>query len=147
MRTRLLLLSLLIASVCAAQDKSSDKYNTVRYYPYFDYKCNDTVKKHYVTGIGNMKDSVKTGLWTYYLPDGRILAQGKYRNGLKRGRWEYHNGTVLIWERSAMAKDHISYDYRNGMAQIVDVVNTRFTYYKVVNGITQIPPHVYFRFL
>jgi hypothetical protein len=101
-----------------------------------------------VTGIGNMKDSMKTGLWTYYLPDGSILAQGKYKNGRKRGRWEYRNGNiVLIWERSAMATDHISYDYATGMAQIVDVVNTKHASYKVINGITLSPPHIAIRFL
>jgi antitoxin component YwqK of YwqJK toxin-antitoxin module len=151
MRTASVILFLSIFSQSySQQDTVIDKkhYNTILYYPYFDFKCNDTVRDHYIIGVGNVIDSAKTGLWTYFYPDGNILATGNYINGRKRGRWEYNNSfTVLIWDRSAQARDFIRYNYETGAAEIVDVVNTRFVQYKMINGHDEPPPHVGIRFL
>ncbi len=116
-------------------------FNTIIYYSYFDYKGVDTIKNNYVTGIGNTVDSLKTGVWTYYLNNGKILAQGKYKNGYKNGKWCYMNsGTVLIWERSAKAKDHIRYNVITKRPEIIDVVNTKEISYKMINGCNERSP-------
>lgn len=151
MRTTISILFCLICSTCFSQQDTvvnKKHYNTVIYYPYFDYKVNDTIKNNYVVAIGNTIDSTKVGEWTYYLSDGKILAQGKYKKGFKRGRWSYMDDlVVLIWEKSAMAKDYVRYDLKTKRPEIVDVVDTKFTSYKVVNGRTIYPPHVIYRFL
>ena len=149
------LLFILLSSVSYIASSQQDTvvnrkhYNTIMYYPYFDYKCSDTTKNNYVVGIGNMLDSTKIGEWKYYLSDGRILAKGKYKNGFKRGKWSYLSSKYgfieLIWDKSAMAKDFIQFDVDDKRPQIVDIVNTKEVSYKVVNGRTQNRP--IFRFL
>ena len=138
MRTTFFLLFSLIFCDCFSQKDTTINgrhYNTVMYYPYFDYKCNDTVKNHFVIGIGNMEDSLKTGEWTYYFGNGNILAQGKYKHGYKKGRWSYMNNEVVnIWDRSAKGKDFIHYNIINQVPEIVDVVHTENADYRVING-------------
>lgn len=138
MKTTLLLTFILLFCKCYSQQDTivnGKHFNTIIYYPYFDYKCNDTTKNNYVVGIGNIIDSVKTGLWTYYLSDGRILAKGKYKNGYKNGKWVYlGNQLGLIWDKSAKAKDYIRFNSTNKRAEIVDIVDTKFTSCKMING-------------
>jgi len=57
-------------------------YNTVIKYHNFDYK--GTQKEPlFITAYGNMRDSVKVGKWMYVLPDGTVLATGRFHNGYK----------------------------------------------------------------
>lgn len=42
-----------------------------------------------------MSDSLKTGDWIFYKPDGTILAKGKFVTGIAKGKWIYkdYDGT------------------------------------------------------
>ena len=150
MKTTLFVLFSLLLSNCFSQQDTvvgRKKFNTIIYYPYFDYKGNDTTKNNYVTGIGNMEDSTKVGVWTYYLSNGKILAKGRYKNGYKNGKWVYLGNEVgLIWARSAKAKDYIRFNKENKKPEIVDVVDTKNTSYKMVNGYSA-TPNIHIRFL
>ncbi|MCX6295266.1 MAG: hypothetical protein NTX97_04210, partial [Bacteroidetes bacterium] len=59
----ILLFSLFYLNCHSQQDTivEGKHYNTIIYYPYFDYKGVDTIKNNYVIGIGNTVDSLKTG--------------------------------------------------------------------------------------
>ncbi len=144
MKTTLFILFSLHINTCFSQQDTTingKHFNTIIYYPYFDYKGNDTIKNNYVIGIGNTLDSAKTGIWTYYLNDGRILAKGKYKNGYKNGKWVYlGNQLGLIWDKSAKAKDYIRFNNTNKRPEIVDVVNTEKVSYKMINGYSQKSP-------
>ena len=73
---------LFLSSICVgAQTDTTIK--TIHYYS-VDYYQNHSVKS-----IGNISDSLKTGHWTYFKPDGNILAKGEYVKGRKMGKWEY----------------------------------------------------------
>ncbi|HEY0031114.1 MAG TPA: hypothetical protein VGC65_10180 [Bacteroidia bacterium] len=142
MRTTLFLLATFIFCKCYAQQDTivnGKRYNTIIYHPYFDYRGNDTIRNNYITAIGNSVDSIKKGIWTYYLPGGKILAKGKYKKGYKRGEWIYTNSnkgsTALIWAKSAKATDFIRYSSNNNRrAEIIDVVHTKRAWYRMVNG-------------
>jgi hypothetical protein len=45
--------------------------------------------------LGNYsKDSLKNGRWTYFAPEGTVYAEGRYKNGKKKGHWKY--GTLEV---------------------------------------------------
>ena len=54
-------------------------YNSIDYYD----------NGHLMT-LGNYRDSVKAGRWTYFKIDGQVLAYGLYKNGHKIKKWTYY---------------------------------------------------------
>lgn len=72
--------------------KSSGQTDTINYrakYNYVDYYSPGKVKSH-----GNNSDSLRTGIWTFYKPDGTLLAKGHFVKGIAKGKWVYfdYNG-------------------------------------------------------
>lgn len=68
--------------------------------------------------IGIMKtDSIRTGNWYFFYPSGKLLAYGKYENGLKKGTWTYYSnkgtGTKVNWNKTSFATSKIIFDDKN----------------------------------
>jgi hypothetical protein len=95
-------------------------YNTVLCYSAFDYKGDGMVTN--LIAFGNMKDGKKHGWWTYSLPGGKVLAQGKYRKGYKVRDWyylshgEYKN---IFWSRYQRISDEIVVK-RMALPEVID---------------------------
>ncbi len=100
--TLLTTIFLLLGQPCNAQ---TDTVVDGVQYNYVDYYSSGKIKS-----LGNYSDSLKTGPWTYFKPDGQTLARGKYAkyrkrdNGFKIGKWTYwdYDGRVYRkrWKRN-----------------------------------------------
>ncbi|MCW3103908.1 MAG: hypothetical protein JWO09_2348 [Bacteroidetes bacterium] len=120
-------------------------YNTVIKYHNFDYKGTQK-ESFFITAYGNMKDSVKVGKWMYVLPDGTVLATGRFHNGYKTGDWKYidhdRHYFIVTWRRSRKVKDYVAFE-NNIHPQLVDY-DTQNNYKVRINGHRIPPPFIRF---
>lgn len=104
-------------------------YNSVEYY-----------QSDKIRSIGNIKDSLKTGMWTYFKPDGKVLANGEYLNGKKTGKWKYvdYNNKKYIrkwYENQEISEMFIIEGVRLNMYDVVKIPNGgKFIYIQYING-------------
>lgn len=129
--TLITILSLLCLFTIGQTDTIINKthYNYVEYYQ---------AKK--VKSIGNTKDSLKTGNWKYFKPDGKILAKGEYLNGKKTGKWKYidynNKKHILKWNINQQSSEiFIIEGIQLNMYDIIKIPNgEQFMYMQYVNG-------------
>ena len=105
------------------------RYNHVEYY-----------NPKQIKSIGNIKDSLKTGKWTYFKPDGKILAKGEYLNGKKIGKWKYvdYNNKKYIrkwYENQQLSEIFIIEGVRLNIYETLKIPNgEQFIYIQYING-------------
>ncbi|MCW3072332.1 MAG: hypothetical protein JWO44_2222 [Bacteroidetes bacterium] len=123
-KTYLVILFCMLQMFCFAQTDTvinGRHYSTVIKYHNFDYKGKK--ESSFITAYGNMKDSVKEGKWMYVLPDGTVLATGRFHNGYKTGDWKYidydRHYFIVTWKRSRKVKDFVAFE-NNIHPQLVD---------------------------
>jgi aminopeptidase N len=56
-------------------------------------------RKKVKVASGAYFEGVKTGLWSYYYPDGDLESQGFYENGVKTGIWKYYSNENILVSR------------------------------------------------
>ena len=100
MKVLLTILTVLVSTWAVAQ---SDTVVDGKTFNYVDYYDNGQVKS-----LGNFTDTLRTGKWNYFKPNGDKLAYGKYhKKGFKTGKWTYHDydGTSYIrkWSKKNYA--------------------------------------------
>lgn len=104
-------------------------YNNVEYY-----------YPKIIKSIGNIKDSTKTGRWTYFKPDGKILAYGEYLNGKKIGKWKYvdynNNKYIRKWyEFQQLSEIFIIEGLKLNIYETLKIPNgEQFIYIQYING-------------
>lgn len=125
------------AMCCSAQNADTvidgRHYNTVIKYHNFDYKGQKELS--YITAYGTTTDSLKSGRWMYVLPNGTVLAAGKFDKGYKCGRWKYLGDNeryfVVTWKKSEKARDYVYFE-NNVDPKLIDYLATTGT--KLKNG-------------
>ena len=129
--TLIIILSLFCFVTKAQTDTIINKiiYNHVEYY-----------QPTKIKSIGNIKDSLKTGKWTYFKPSGKILAKGEYMNGEKIGKWkyvDYYNKkyTHKWYENQQLSEIFIIEGVQLNMYDIIKIPNgEQSIYIQYVNG-------------
>ena len=127
----IIILSLFCFSMKAQKDTIINKvhYNNVEFYQ---------PKK--IKSIGNIKDSLKTGKWTYFKPDGKILAKGEYLHGKKIGKWKYidynNNKYIRKWyEFQQLSEIFIVEGLKLNIYETLKIPNgEQFIYIQYING-------------
>ncbi len=115
-------------------------YNTIIYYQNFQYK--PTQSECTVIAYGTITAGVKTGYWRYVSKSGDVLAEGKYRDGFKKGNWDYWPPAMspvrIHWKKSDHADSYIAF-YDNTEINIIDF-DKKTKYQLKING-GQLPEH------
>lgn len=124
----LICIFLITASLLPAQNTDTvidgRHYNTVIKYHNFDYKGQKELS--YITAYGTTKDSLKEGSWMYVLPNGDVLATGRFQKGYKHGSWKYRGDDgryfITTWNKSDKVKDYVYFE-NNVNPQLIDYLS------------------------
>lgn len=110
----------ILYSACYCQNEKQTQTLCTIYYNNFDYK---NTGSYYLVAKGNLINSEREGLWVFTLPNGIILAEGKYKKGKKIGKWAYRNTNGFykncIWNKDDLIVDKIDF-IENKYALIID---------------------------
>lgn len=128
-------LTLILSLFCFFTKAQTDTIINKKHYNHIEYYQPPKIKS-----IGNIKDSLKTGKWTYFKPDGKVLAQGEYLNGKKTGKWKYidykNKKNICKWNISQQSSEILIIEgVQLNIYDIIKIPNgEQFIYIQYING-------------